>query len=108
MDPTNAFKEKIGQRLTLRLAQAVQNKEITPEELPNIASYILENIDNKKTNAELVAFLDEISVKWPFFADTATSEKETAEMQEKNQKTQEITNQIQQMQSQNDQNGGQQ
>lgn len=75
MDLDEAYKNKIGERLTLRLAQALENKEVTLEESSTIASYVLENIDKAKNNLELVDFLTSLSQKWPIFAGTLEIER---------------------------------
>ena len=75
MDPTmEAYKNKIGERLTKRLVQALRNKEITQAELATISSYVLENIDEAESNSELLEFLEDIAKKWPFLSALLSSE----------------------------------
>ena len=84
MDPQAhaAYKNKIGERLTRKLIDALREKKITQEELSIISSYILDNIDKPKTNSELLDFLEDLSQKWPIFKDNL--EVEEAEINEEN------------------------
>jgi hypothetical protein len=91
---TEAYKNKIGERLTRKLAQAVKGGQITPEELPNISSYILTNIDNAKTNSELLTFLEEVASKWPIFSETLTIEQSQNAEDNKEEKVEQITSLI--------------
>jgi hypothetical protein len=89
MNPTSAYKDKIGLRLSRRMLHAFEDGEITEEELKDISSYILENIDKAQNNAELYEFLEAISAKWPIFQDVLivenaeTGEKKKGEVIEK-------------------------
>lgn len=69
-----AYKDRIGERLTLRMAQALKDGEITEDELPVIASYLLENIDKCKNSSEIFDFLVKIAKKWSFFENILTIE----------------------------------
>lgn len=75
MDSTEAYRDKIGERLTRKLAQALQEQEITQEEFSAAASYILDNIDMAKDNIQLVEFLTNLAQKWPIFSDVLTIER---------------------------------
>ena len=88
---TEAYKNKIGERLTRKLAQAVKGGQIAPEELPNISSYILTNIDKAKTNSELLTFLEDIVNKWPIFSETLTVEQINKAEDNKSEKIEQIS-----------------
>ncbi len=90
MDPVDAYREKIGDRLTRRLAQALKDHEITQDEFAEVASYILENIDNARTAPELVQLLEEIGSQWSFLSDVVTEEKNESQNQEVSEKVQQI------------------
>lgn len=74
MDPIEAYRNKIGERLTRRLAKALQDEKITKDELSEASSYILDNIDIAKDASQLVDFLSALSQKWPIFSDVLTLE----------------------------------
>lgn len=69
-----AYKDKIGERLTLRLADALEKHEVTVDQASEISTYILDNIDKAQSNLELVNFLTELSSKWSIFGNTAVIE----------------------------------
>jgi hypothetical protein len=71
---TEAYKNKIGERITLRLIRALKDKEITQAELATISSYILENIDEVESNSDILEFLEEIAKKWPFLSALVSAE----------------------------------
>lgn len=68
MNPDEVYKNKIGERLTGILLDALENGEIKEEESPEISSYILDNIHKAKNNVELLDFLTTISKRWPIFS----------------------------------------
>ncbi|MBI2430782.1 MAG: hypothetical protein HYV39_02100 [Candidatus Levybacteria bacterium] len=74
MGPDEAYKNKIGERVMRRVIEAFKNQEINENELSTICSYILDNIDNTKSNAELVDFLSDLSKKWPMFSQILIAE----------------------------------
>ena len=78
MNPDEAYKNKIIQRLTLRIADGLEKGELTSEQYEEISSYILQNIDKTKNNSELLAFLEVLSQKWPIFSNMLTSEQTEA------------------------------
>jgi hypothetical protein len=90
MDPVNAYREKIGERLTRRLVQALKDKEIAQDDFAEISTFILDNIDNAKSNEELVQFLEDVARQWPFLSDMVVDEKKEAETQNVQEKVQQI------------------
>jgi vesicle coat complex subunit len=72
---TEAYKNKITERVARRLADAVKNGEVTMDELPEVSAYVLDNIDKATNNSELLTFLEELGQKYSFFAQLLTAEK---------------------------------
>lgn len=85
MEVDLVYKNKIGERLTRRLAKALKDGEITEQEMSTIASYILENINHAKDNAELIVFVEELSKKWPIFSQILVVEQREINEENKNQ-----------------------
>lgn len=84
MNPDEAYKNKIGERVVRRIAQALKDKEISLEEASTMASYLLGNIDKAKDNLQLLNFLEEMAKKWPIFSNILTAEQgEIADKKEK-------------------------
>lgn len=76
MNPDEAYKNKIGERLTRILLDALEKQEVTEEEASEISSYILDNINNAKDNAALFDFLTTIAKMWPIFSKALATEQE--------------------------------
>jgi nicotinamide mononucleotide adenylyltransferase len=89
MGPDDAYKNKIGERLTQRLADAVEKEEITISEASSIARYILENIEKTQNNAELVSFIEKLAQNWPIFSSILTMEQNDV-MEEKAQEAEAV------------------
>jgi hypothetical protein len=83
---TEAYKNKIEERLAQRLIKALHNKEVTKAELATISTYILENIDEAQTNSDLLKFLEDVAKKWPFLSTLANAE-QAGETELKNKET---------------------
>jgi hypothetical protein len=73
MDSLQAYKDKIGMRIAGIISESLSKKIITEDQSDEIATYILENIDLAKSNSELFAFVEGLSVKWPIFNSILTS-----------------------------------
>ena len=76
MNPNDAYKNKIGERLTRILLDALEKQEITEDEASEISTYILDNINKAKDNAALFDFLTNISTMWPIFSKVLAAEQE--------------------------------
>lgn len=74
MNPDDSYREKIGERITLTLADALEEGAITGEEASKVAEYVLENIDKAKTSGEILDFLTDLANKWPVFGQLLTIE----------------------------------
>lgn len=75
MDFDEIYKNSLGKQLTVRLAEALRNQEISEEELPVVANYILENIDNIVNHSQLLDFLTNLGQRWPIFSNILVLEK---------------------------------
>jgi len=75
MDFDEIYKNRVGKHLTIRLALALKSGEITEQELPIIARFILDHIDNILNHEQLIQFLTNLSQKWPIFNHILTIEK---------------------------------
>lgn len=82
MDSYDAYKDKIGQRVTLRLEQAIKNQEVSEGEGSEISSYILDNIDLAKNNIEIFDFLEALAKKWPIFTSIIAADNEVKAVEE--------------------------
>jgi hypothetical protein len=67
MDPFQAYKDKIETRIAQILSDSLSKKIINIDDSDEMATYILENIDLTKTNEDLLAFVENLSAKWPIF-----------------------------------------
>jgi len=97
MDPvTEAYKNKIGERLTRRLIQALKDKEINQAELATISSYIMDNIDEAQSNSDLLEFLEDVAGKWPFLSALLSAEQTEKTQEENKVKIEQVGNLIDQ------------
>lgn len=76
MNPFDTYKNKIGERLTKVLIDALEAGEISQKEASEVSSYILDNIDKAQDNSQLFDFLTTISNKWSIFSNVLASEQE--------------------------------
>lgn len=81
-----AYKNKLGDRIARKLADALQNESVSEEEASVISAYILDNIDKAQNSSDLFAFLTNLSEKWPIFASVLTVEQGQIE-EKKDEKT---------------------
>lgn len=76
MNPDEAYKNKIGERLTRILLDALEKQEISEDEASDISSYILDNINKAKDNVQLFDFLTTLAKTWPIFSKALATEQE--------------------------------
>lgn len=67
MDSDKAYKKNIGARLTKKLAEALRQGVVNEDETSEIATYILDNIDNAENSVQLLEFMEKLAKKWPLF-----------------------------------------
>lgn len=115
MNPDDAYKNKIGERLTKILLDALENGEVSQEESSDISSYILDNINKAKNNAALFDFLISISKTWPIFSKALATEQSEILNNKKDEAIGQASNLIQEnkideaikvVENATDQNGG--
>jgi hypothetical protein len=100
MDPDQSFeayKDRIGMRLARKLLTAFEENKISEDLLSEISTYILDNIDKAKTNADLLDFLEHLAGKWALFQDILVAEE--AQVQE--EETKESVEKIEELLDQN-------
>jgi hypothetical protein len=99
MDPQasyEAYKDKIGERLTRKLISALEEKKITPEEVSEVSQYILANIDKARTNLELLDFTEHLASKWAIFSEIVNVEEAEIKENSKTEKVNEVQDLIEQ------------
>lgn len=90
MDFDEAHKNVIGERLARKVARALEDGTVTLEQLPEISSYILDNIDTITTHDQLMTFLTNLSQKWPVFSDVLTMEEGEVQEKKEDQKIEQV------------------
>lgn len=69
MDADQAYKNKIGQRLTETLLNAYENQKIGREDVAYLATYIREEyIEQEHDSVSIFAFIEQLSKEWPIFS----------------------------------------
>ena len=58
----------IGCRITVRIAQAIKNRELDDNELPEICHFVLVAVDSITDTTDMRQFLETLSRRWPIFA----------------------------------------
>ena len=74
MDPDEVYKNKIGERITRTLADALSGNVISEDDARTIADYVLKNMDGAKTSGEILDFLTELTNKYSIFSSLLTIE----------------------------------
>ena len=85
MDFTPEKKEEIEKKIVAIIADSLEQKKIGEEDLPEIATYVLENIDEVKNQEELVRFLDRLVDRWDMFHQLVSVEAGEIKEQQENQ-----------------------
>ena len=74
MDSFSLYRDRIGQTLTTRLADAMEQEVITLEESSIIAQAILDGVNGAKNHEELMNFIEDLAHKWTLFGPVLVSE----------------------------------
>lgn len=74
MDSFTLYRERIGESLTKRLADAIAQQVVTFDEAAEISNTILEKIDLTRNSTELMAFVEDLAHKWPLFGPILVAE----------------------------------
>ena len=89
-------REAMGEKLTKRIAQALTDGDLTLEQLPDVASLILDTIDRITTHMELVTFLTTLTKDYSFFEDLLTLERGEEQEEEAHEKVDKVQQLIEQ------------
>lgn len=68
------YKNQICCRITVRIGEAVKNKELPESELPEVCTYVLVAFEDMKTYDDLNDLLYKLTARWPFFSDIVDGE----------------------------------
>lgn len=74
MDSFSLYRERIGESLTRRLADAIAQEIVGFDEAAEISQTILGRIDEVKNHEELMSFVEELAHKWPLFGPILVAE----------------------------------
>ena len=88
MDVTEDHKNEIQKKIVDAILTGLENKSLLATQLSEIADFALKGIDAVKTQDELLAFLADLSSKWPVFNNI----KLTEEGEVKNEAEKEVAN----------------
>ena len=67
MEITEAHKELIERRIIEAIITGLKNAQLTESELPEIAGFTLDEIDNVTTEGQMLEFLSNLTRKWNVF-----------------------------------------
>lgn len=96
MDFDEAKKDLIGGQLIRRLARALQDGELTEEQVSEASGYILDTIDTIQDHSQLIAFLTTLSQKWPIFSESLALEQGEEKEVKEEVKLEEVQNLLRQ------------
>lgn len=74
MDSFTLYRERIGESLARRLADAIGQEIVSLEEAAEISNTILTRIDTLKNHHDLISFIEELAQKWPLFGPLLVTE----------------------------------
>lgn len=90
MELTEVDKKQLEKDLIEVLIGALREEKLKAEQLPQIATFILDRVDKLQTQQELIDFLKELNTQWPVFSNLLTLA--AGEIQEK--KEEEIAEEV--------------
>jgi len=67
MDVTPEHKNEIEKKIVEAIVAGLENKNLLESQLSEIADFVLQRMDAVKNQDELLAFLADLSSKWPVF-----------------------------------------
>ncbi|MDP3998368.1 MAG: hypothetical protein Q8P89_02035 [bacterium] len=74
MELSEEHKKEIKMKLMETIITSLEQGRLSNDELPGVASFILERMDTLKDQDELRFFLSELAAKWPIFTDILVGE----------------------------------
>ncbi len=66
--------EDVRKKILLKMADALDAKQLQESQLSEIAGFVLRGTESLTTEEQLLSFLQQLSEKWPVFADLYTVE----------------------------------
>lgn len=90
MDITQDHKNEIEKKIVETIALSLENNTLQQNELSDIASFVLDRMDQVKNHEELILFLSELSSKWPIFGQIEAIEKGEVKEQKEEQAFQNV------------------
>lgn len=94
MDST--YQNKIGERITRRLAQAMQDGEVNEEQFTQIGTFVLDNLGQPRNSLQVFHFLVKLANKWPLFSTLLTVEQAHIDEAKDSQAIQQVSEMIEQ------------
>ena len=93
MQLSDEQKKDIERRIVKAIVKGLDENKITVSDLPELSSYLLENIEHITTQEQLTAFLSDISSKWQIFVGIQAGESIPIEnsVEDKNKTIQDVT-----------------
>lgn len=71
----NDHKNRIGCKITLRIAEAIKARAVPEKELPEICNFVLVALDTITSHEEMATFLDTLGNRWTIFMAVVAEEK---------------------------------
>ena len=90
MDAVQDKKNQIEERITQVILGEIEKETLTIDQSSEIVNYCLEKIKPVNTQEELLAFLSEISAKWPMFSQLVILEQGKAKEENKEEAVENI------------------
>lgn len=75
MDSFAQHKNDLEKRIVETVITSLEKNSLEESQLAEIADFVLGRIDTIQTQEELIAFLNELSFKWPLFSNLSLIEK---------------------------------
>ena len=75
MQLTDKHRDEIGQRAMITAAESLKKGTLSMEEFREVCASLLDNLDNCKTQEEVIDYLLKLYTKWPVFSHLFTIEK---------------------------------
>lgn len=85
MDPFTEQRKKLEHEILEIVVSSLEQNRLTTEEPQQIATFVLDRIDNLKNQEHVVSFLTELATKWPIFSSLLEMEKGQVERKQEEQ-----------------------
>lgn len=74
MQLDNAYRSEVQRQLIYAMVTGLENGQLKNDQLPQIATQILDGLPKSQTHQELVSFLEKLGQQWDIFMTVANSE----------------------------------